>query len=72
MKKALKLMEIFSENHTKPISEKYAMATFKVAALEERIKNMMDFGMIDKSKELSASLLVLLEEIVSEYKKDNP
>lgn len=71
MNKSIRLMEIFSENHTRPIPEKYAVAILKVAILEERIRAMMDFGMFDKSKELSGGLIVFLEEIVNEYKRDN-
>ncbi len=70
MKKATKLMEILSANYTKIIPEKYAKLILQVATLEERIKTLMDFGMMDKSMELNGALVDLLEEVKREYLKD--
>lgn len=63
-------MEILSVKYTKVIPEKYAKLILQVATLEERIKTLMDFGMVDKSTELNNALIALLEEVKREYLKD--
>ena len=67
MKKATKLFEILSYNHTKPLKEKYAKVVLQVATLEERINTLMSFGMVDRSRELQATLVELLEAIKQEF-----
>lgn len=64
-------MEILSENHTKPIAPKYATVILQVATLEERIRSLMSFGLVEESKKLSEALVMLLQEIRDEYVRDN-
>ena len=70
MKKATKLMEILTNNHTKVLPAKYAKIILQVATVEERIKNLMGYGLVDKSKKLSESLIILLEAARKEYDDD--
>lgn len=63
-------MQILTKNHTVVLPEKYAKVVLQVATLEERIKTMMSFGMVDKSKELSISLVELLEAVKKEFIND--
>jgi hypothetical protein len=70
VKKATKLMEILTNNHTKVLPAKYAKIILQVATVEERIKNLMGYGLVDKSKKLSESLIILLEAARKEYDDD--
>ena len=63
-------MNILTKNHTEVLPEKYAKIVLQVATVEERIKNFMDYGLVDKSKKLSESLVMLLEAVRKEYEDD--
>ena len=71
MKKAEKLLEILTENHTKVLPQKYAKVILQVATLEERITAMLSFGFTEEPKELSIALVDLIKAIRDEYDKDN-
>lgn len=70
MKKALQLMGILTEDYTVVIDKKYALAIVQVATLEDRIKSMMSFGLVDKGEELERELIMLLTAVRDEYKED--
>lgn len=71
MKKASKLFEILTENHTKILPAKYAKIVLQVATLEERSSAMMSFGMTGKAKAVSGTLVTLLEAVKKEFEEDN-
>lgn len=70
MRKAETLLQILTHEYTKPLQEKYGKLVVQAAALEERIRVLMEFGMIDKSKELNVALVGLLEDIKKEFDAD--
>jgi len=70
MKKAERLMGILTKEYKRSIPKKYAMIILKIAALEERSKTLMDFGMVDMSKDINRILMELLEQTVIEYKNE--
>jgi len=57
VKKASKLFEILTDNHTKILPEKYAKIVLQIATLEERSSAMMSFGMVDKVKSINDALI---------------
>jgi len=71
VKKAEQLFKILTKNYRTVIPEKYAKVILQIATLEERINTLMSFGMTEKSKELSESLVELLAALKKDYEDEN-
>lgn len=71
MSKALNLFKILTEDHKRVLPEKYAKVIVQVARIEERIESFKDFGLMAKATQMNQELIVLLEAVIAEYKRDN-